>query len=172
MEWASTADAGVWASGDGMSAALVDDGHESDSSLEADEDRAASRASADSPITNDATTQTALAALHIDDNDVVAELHRTVIQDNANELVKLLVGSEIDANSTFTRTERPILHVAASLGAHDCLCYLIRLGADVNKQDSGGRTALHLAARNGHRRIIETLVKQFHADVGIADGDG
>lgn len=39
------------------------------------------------------------ASPHIDDTEVVAELHRTVIEDNANQLVKLLVGSDIDPNS-------------------------------------------------------------------------
>jgi len=133
--------------------------------------RPRARTAGQSSLHADATTQTQVSS-HIDDTEVVAELHRIIIADDANQLVKLLVGKEIDADSTFTRTERPILHVAASLGAHDCLGYLIRLGAAVNKQDSAGRTALHLAARNGHRRIIEVLIKQFDADVRVADAEG
>lgn len=99
----------------------------------------------------DKTTQTPsciLTSTHISDYNIVAELHNYIIGDDANNLVKLIVGSDIDVNSTFGRSERPILHVAASLGAHDCLCYLIRLGADVDKRDSAGGTAFHLGTAN------------------------
>ena len=40
---------------------------------------------------------------------------------------------------------------------------------NANAFDTKGRTALHLAALNGHQRILETLVKN-HALVCIHDG--
>eukprot|EP00041_Stephanoeca_diplocostata_P027052 m.739161 g.739161 ORF g.739161 m.739161 type:complete len:347 (-) comp23102_c1_seq7:3-1043(-) len=126
-------------------------------------------------VSSDKTTQTPSCipnSTHINDFNIVAELHNFIINDDANNLVKLVVGSDIDVNSTFGRSRRPILHVAASLGAHNCLCYLIRLGADVDKQDSAGGTAFHLAARNGHREVAEALVNQFGANVSIADAKG
>ena len=39
--------------------------------------------------------------------------------------------------------------ITGSVGAYDCLAYLLRKGADVNCQDIGGVTPLQLAARNG-----------------------
>lgn len=36
-----------------------------------------------------------------------------------------------------------------SVGAYDCLVYLLKKGADVNCQDIGGVTPLQLSARNG-----------------------
>ena len=39
--------------------------------------------------------------------------------------------------------------VPLSIGAADCVGYLLKKGASVNVQDKVGITALHLAARNG-----------------------
>eukprot|EP00040_Diaphanoeca_grandis_P032308 m.195532 g.195532 ORF g.195532 m.195532 type:complete len:967 (-) comp32573_c1_seq3:107-3007(-) len=117
-------------------------------------------------------------------SDLVPLIFECIIGDNAARLMAIINSSvepsnqsainstRLDVNSTFGRAERPLLHVASSLGAHDCLCVLVRNGADVDKKDSQGTTATHLAARNGHKKCIESLVLHYHADVSVADDDG
>ncbi|KAL7546757.1 hypothetical protein ACHAWF_010089 [Thalassiosira exigua] len=58
---------------------------------------------------------------------------------------------------------------AASEGDMDEVATLLRLGfLDVNEGDYDRRTALHLAAGNGHRGVVELLL-EAGADVNIAD---
>ena len=47
----------------------------------------------------------------------------------------------------------------------------LRNGANVNAKDEDGRTALHLAAFNGHADIVEALLRHG-ADVNAKDKDG
>lgn len=47
---------------------------------------------------------------------------------------------------------------------------ILKLGADPNRRNFRGVTALHYAARAGNERAVKTLLK-YHADPNAADGD-
>ncbi|NXB43238.1 IKBZ inhibitor, partial [Leucopsar rothschildi] len=53
--------------------------------------------------------------------------------------------------------ERTALHLAAEKNQHLMVGDLISLGANVNEQDSSGKTPLHLCAENGYLRVLEVL---------------
>ncbi|NXY14222.1 IKBZ inhibitor, partial [Atrichornis clamosus] len=53
--------------------------------------------------------------------------------------------------------ERTALHLAAEKNQHLMVSDLISLGANVNEQDSCGKTPLHLCAENGYLRVLEVL---------------
>ncbi|NWU67680.1 IKBZ inhibitor, partial [Pterocles burchelli] len=53
--------------------------------------------------------------------------------------------------------ERTALHLAAEKNQHLMVSDLISLGANVNEQDSFGKTPLHLCAENGYLRVLEVL---------------
>ena len=53
---------------------------------------------------------------------------------------------------------RTLLWVAASLGRHDAVAYLLAHGADLDASDNSGYTAIHLAARGGHTETVALLV--------------
>jgi ankyrin repeat protein len=61
------------------------------------------------------------------------------------------------ANVQNNRGQVP-LYVNAANGATDMVRLLISVGGDVAKQDRKGRTALHLAAMNGHDRTVRELL--------------
>lgn len=48
---------------------------------------------------------------------------------------------------------------------------LLKHGADINRQDNCGLTALHLAAINGHNTVTATLISAG-ADLNIQDNNG
>ncbi|NWI56065.1 IKBZ inhibitor, partial [Calyptomena viridis] len=53
--------------------------------------------------------------------------------------------------------KRTALHLAAEKNQHLMVSDLISLGANVNEQDSCGKTPLHLCAENGYLRVLEVL---------------
>jgi ankyrin repeat protein len=62
----------------------------------------------------------------------------------------------------------PLVHAAAS-GRLDVLRFLVeKLGADVNRAASGGKTALYISSRYGHVAIVVYLAKVLGADVNQA----
>ena len=77
------------------------------------------------------------------------------------KLAKLLCskGAETDVEDEDRRTP---LMLAAVGGHKDTLLYLIDhvQGADVNKKDSIGRTALHHASEKGHLKVVEQLISK------------
>jgi ankyrin repeat protein len=46
---------------------------------------------------------------------------------------------------------------------------VVEAGADVNARDNAGCTALHLAAQNGFRAIVEFLLSRSTCDPSITD---
>ena len=107
------------------------------------------------------------------------------------EKVKSIVGSGVDIDS-LDNSSSSSLHIAclnsssptfkngstlytADRGRHGHLRvveYLIRNGADVNKQDAKGCTPLYLAARVGYLEAVQYLVEQAGADINIATHSG
>ncbi|KAK7464615.1 hypothetical protein BaRGS_00037854 [Batillaria attramentaria] len=91
-----------------------------------------------------------------------------------------------------------LLHEAVSMSSAELVEMLIRAGADANRTNQDGRTALHLACRGGHVDIVRSLIAagtndgktclhvavwrghedvvrllvQSHADVNIPDSEG
>ena len=73
---------------------------------------------------------------------------------------------------------RSPLHVIAEFGAEGCLAHLsehvrVKLGKkmNVNTKDSQGNTPLHLASRNGHSKMVKSLLA-LGSDVVILDQKG
>ena len=69
----------------------------------------------------------------------------------------------LDAGALVDPIENPMIMspflFCARYGALECLQRLIRAGVDVNQQDGGKRTALHLACWFGHDRLIQVLLR-------------
>ena len=64
-----------------------------------------------------------------------------------------------DANAMREDNNKTILMYACWVGNADAVTYLIAKGADVNAQDAGGASPLHLAAWKGHTAIALHLLE-------------
>ncbi|XP_067942124.1 E3 ubiquitin-protein ligase HACE1-like [Watersipora subatra] len=96
----------------------------------------------------------------------------TIFANDVSTLDDLLSNSGFDVNSTFHRTKRTLLLASAQANAYDCLCLLIKKGADVNISDVSGTTPFLAACRNGHRRIVKKLILDKEVDVQKRDMSG
>lgn len=78
------------------------------------------------------------------------------------EVVELLLDAGADVNAQdygyFNFTP---LHGAAGFGRFEIVKLLLRTGAKVNLRDNEGRTALDLAAKNGHKDVVELIKKHW-----------
>lgn len=70
------------------------------------------------------------------------------------------------------KNEQTSLHLACIANKQDILNTLLEGGANVNKVDSLGRTALHYAVINKNRAIIDKLLSHPNIDLGLADQKG
>lgn len=86
--------------------------------------------------------------------DLVALLDR-----NDTKTFESRVQTIADANSMREDNKKSILMYACWVGNTEAVTYLIQKGADVNAQDSGGATALHLAIWKGFTPIALYLLE-------------
>ena len=68
-------------------------------------------------------------------------------------------------------TDRPLLHLAATLCHSDMVYFLVEEGANINGRDSDGRTPCHAAARSGRVDTVKYLL-DAHCDLELTDNDG
>ncbi|CAG9574163.1 unnamed protein product [Danaus chrysippus] len=99
-------------------------------------------------------------------------LHLAALWDNLELLQELIAtGAEVDARDGYMRSA---LHAAALAEQSSCLTALCAAGADVNaksNQETGGKTALHIAAERGHVENVKALLKAG-ADQTVVNSDG
>jgi len=109
-------------------------------------------------------------------------LHRS-IDENKGEVACFLIRSGCDVDAT----RRPglegeggdeafdgqgPLHLAAQWGQEEVVTALIEHGADINKQDTQGKTVLHHAIENGHKGIINMLLGCPGINLSVRDKAG
>ena len=79
--------------------------------------------------------------------------------------------SYINVNGSIHVAENTYLHFAALHNNVESAKALLNYGANINKKDSNGNTALHHAAISGHRNIV-TLLLGRKADPCIRNKQG
>jgi ankyrin repeat protein len=62
-------------------------------------------------------------------------LAAAILQDNAKGLADFIVRTGTDVNFAFGRSRRSLLHVAAGVGAVECLHVLAKRGANIETRD-------------------------------------
>ena len=64
-----------------------------------------------------------------------------------------------DVSALWPNTKRTALHIAARFGYSECVPILVKYGADIEKEDKDGKTALELAVWKQHCLVIQELHK-------------
>ncbi|KJE95313.1 HECT and ankyrin repeat domain-containing protein [Capsaspora owczarzaki ATCC 30864] len=106
------------------------------------------------------------------DPDMVDEMVcAAIIANDTRQLAALADSPKFNVNLQFGRARRTFLHVAVGVSAVDCALLLLKRGADPNLGDAGGNTSLHLAARNGLKKVMKVLL-EHKADLTAANSDG
>jgi serine/threonine protein kinase len=96
----------------------------------------------------------------------------------SNRLVEACRNKDLDAvNGLLRESADPntegAIHQAAVVGASGIIRALMNRGADVNKQDYAGQTALHYAAMNGRKDETEFLLNEYpQVNVHAEDSTG
>lgn len=106
-----------------------------------------------------------------DDESASHVLCPMIMQNHYKTVTELLSSSSYNVNHMFGRARRCLLHIAANVGAYECLVLLLKRKADVNCQDISGVTPLQLAARNGKGKCIQKLL-EFKADIHLSNKEG
>ena len=65
-----------------------------------------------------------------------------------------------------------VLHCAAKSGDLELFQYLLASGSDIFSKTKDGKSALHLAANNGHLKICVALLQSYNFDIHPKDDDG
>ncbi|XP_072941247.1 leucine-rich repeat serine/threonine-protein kinase 1 [Epargyreus clarus] len=99
-------------------------------------------------------------------------LHQAALWDNLELLQELIAnGADVDARD---QHQRSALHAAALAERSRCLPALCAAGADVDARsddETGGKTALHIAAERGHAENVRALLGAG-ADLTVASAAG
>ena len=87
--------------------------------------------------------------------------HEAAATDNVAKL-KNMINNLI--NSKDDEGKMPLLKASNK----ETISYLIQIGADVNVNDTGGRTALHKAAKNNQIEVVKCLIENG-ANINVKD---
>ncbi|KAK7477797.1 hypothetical protein BaRGS_00030980 [Batillaria attramentaria] len=88
------------------------------------------------------------------DKQLSSKLRRAINSGDFKTVQRLVKGG-VDVNASYDST---LLHEAVSMSSAELVEMLIRAGADANRTNQDGRTALHLACRGGHVDIVRSLI--------------
>jgi len=69
------------------------------------------------------------------------------------------------ANTPAPLTQNTALHVAASKGSLECVDTLLAAKACISTANNEGFNPLHMAAMNGHRNVVHSLLQSLKSDV-------
>ncbi|MBN2870624.1 MAG: ankyrin repeat domain-containing protein [Campylobacterales bacterium] len=83
----------------------------------------------------------------------------SLLDRNDTAVFESKVQNAIDANAMREDNNKTILMYACWVGNMEAVEYLVEKGADVNAQDAGGASALHLAIWKGHNPIALYLIE-------------
>ena len=64
------------------------------------------------------------------------------------------------------------LHNSAQSGSYELVKFFVEKGADIHETTKAGENCLHIAARNGHLNLCQTLIDDHGFDKNIADNNG
>ena len=100
----------------------------------------------------------------------VASQSTSTMEANGDVVAMALEMSAAVPNTSYPVGSRP-LHVAASTGSVHALEMLLLNSAEVEAEDSSGKTALRLAVEGGHAHVVEVLLTRG-ANISHADARG
>lgn len=109
---------------------------------------------------------------HLKQNDKLSLAFLQVVLYNNVHLVKLLMDSGVDVQSTDCMFEENGLMHAARYGHQEMLNCLLEAGIDVNHQGEDGSTALHVAVANEKHQCVEILAKHKGVNLNVQDCSG
>ena len=76
------------------------------------------------------------------------------------------------APATHTILNRSSLHRVICARHESITRLLLKQGADTNRRDSNGHTALHLGVQTGHEGLVKTLIEIGKVDPNVQDALG
>lgn len=88
----------------------------------------------------------------------------------AKELLLRLIERKADLNAQNRQGKTALMYGAKRPNIESTLA-LLEAGAKIDIADNNKNTALHIAARNGFKRILEVLIS-YKADVNVQNNDG
>lgn len=106
------------------------------------------------------------ATINMLDSRGSAALH-LAIRYNKLDVVKILIENGANPNiqdsALHVKGQTP-LHFAALFNQQKIAEYIVEKGAEISKQDEGGYTPLHIAARYGRLEVVKTICESFKFD--------
>ena len=111
------------------------------------------------------------ADINISNNSQWTALHMAADLGDDDIVDALIKRPDVNINSRDGDGNTP-LHSAAWSGREQSARLLIDAGADINISNHKQRTALHLAASNGHSSIVGELIKVPHLNLNVRNENG
>ncbi|OQR89925.1 hypothetical protein ACHHYP_05941 [Achlya hypogyna] len=95
------------------------------------------------------------------------------VTDGNFERVSKLLAKGVDPNVSNEETGESLLFLAVSKGFEGMVGQLVAAGADVDKPDLHGRTAIHVAASKGYSNLAQMLLRgDYNKQDEVTYGDG
>ncbi|XP_067653126.1 ankyrin-3-like [Haliotis asinina] len=106
-----------------------------------------------------------VSLLDVEDNNI---LHVVCMEGNL-EIVKYIYSRKIiDIDSRGGNGTTPLLS-AALFGKMDVYCFLMKIGADMSKENDDGENILHMACQGGNVKIVKYILTQNIVDINGND---
>ena len=94
------------------------------------------------------------------------------VDDGSASVIQELINQGAKLNATMDSTGETSLHLAARYARADAAKRLLDAGADVNCQDSTGRTPLHAAIASDAQDVFQILLRNRSTDLNARMNDG